>query len=141
MAGFPMCADCRREYEDPADRRFHAEPTCCPACGPQLSMPLEEAVELIREGAILAVKGLGGYHLACDAANEEAVARLRARKRREEKPFALMTASPERLAEITAGRVGAAAVAAAPDRAPPAPCNTALQGRAVGRARLAAGSG
>ena len=102
MADFPMCADCRREYEDPADRRFHAEPTCCPACGPQLSMPLEQVVGLIREGAILAVKGLGGYHLACDAANEDAVARLRARKRREEKPFALMTASPEQLVEISA---------------------------------------
>ena len=67
MAGFEMCADCRREYEDPADRRFHAEPIACPACGPHLSMPLEEAVALLREGAILAVKGLGGYHLACDA--------------------------------------------------------------------------
>jgi hydrogenase maturation protein HypF len=102
MAAFPMCADCRREYEDPADRRFHAEPTCCPACGPQLSMPLEQAVELIREGAILAVKGLGGYHLVCDGANDDAVTDLRARKHREEKPFALMTASPERLAQITA---------------------------------------
>jgi hydrogenase maturation protein HypF len=100
MAGFPMCADCRREYEDPADRRFHAEPIACPACGPRLSMPLENAVALLRQGAIVAVKGLGGYHLACDAANEEAVARLRARKRREEKPFALMTATPEQLAEI-----------------------------------------
>ncbi len=100
MAGFPLCAECRREYEDPADRRFHAEPVCCPACGPALSMPLEQAVELLRDGAVLAVKGLGGWHLACDAANEEAVARLRARKHREEKPFALMTTQPERLAEI-----------------------------------------
>jgi hydrogenase maturation protein HypF len=102
MAGFPMCPDCRREYEDPADRRFHAEPICCPACGPRLSLPLDEAASLLRDGAILAVKGLGGYHLACAAGNEDAVARLRARKRREEKPFALMTASPERLAEISA---------------------------------------
>jgi hydrogenase maturation protein HypF len=102
MAGFPMCSDCLREYEDPSDRRFHAEPTCCPACGPQLSMPLEEAVALLREGAIIAVKGLGGYHLACDAGSEEAVARLRGRKAREEKPFALMTAEPEALAEISA---------------------------------------
>jgi hydrogenase maturation protein HypF len=101
MAGFPMCADCRREYEDPADRRFHAEPTCCPACGPRLSMPLEEAVALLRAGAILAVKGLGGYHLACDAGNEEAVARLRSLKRREEKPFALMTPAPDTLAEVS----------------------------------------
>ncbi len=101
MAGFELCADCRREYEDPSDRRFHAEPVCCPACGPQLSLPLEEAVAMLRDGAILAVKGLGGYHLACDATNEPAVARLRSRKRREEKPFALMAAEPERLAEIS----------------------------------------
>jgi hydrogenase maturation protein HypF len=101
MAVFPMCADCRSEYEDPANRRFHAEPTCCPACGPQLSMPVEDAVALLREGAILAVKGLGGYHLACDAGSEAAVARLRARKVREEKPFAVLTAEPERLARIS----------------------------------------
>ena len=103
MAGFAMCADCRREYEDPADRRFHAEPTCCPACGPQLSLlspdggmlakageALETAVELLLGGRILAVKGLGGYHLACDATSEEAVAELRRRKARDDKPFALM---------------------------------------------------
>ena len=101
MAVFPMCADCRSEYEDPANRRFHAEPICCPACGPQLSMPVEDAVALLREGAILAVKGLGGYHLACDAGSEAAVARLRARKVREEKPFAVLTAEPERLARIS----------------------------------------
>jgi hydrogenase maturation protein HypF len=106
MAGFPMCDDCRREYEDPADRRFHAEPTCCPACGPQLSMPLEEAVELLGRGAILAVKGLGGYHLACDAANEAAVARLRRRKVREEKPFAVLTTEPGELTELTPAEVG-----------------------------------
>jgi hydrogenase maturation protein HypF len=104
MAGFPLCADCRREYENPLDRRFHAEPIACPACGPQLSMPLEEAVELLRRGAILAVKGVGGYHLACDAANEEAVARLRARKHREDKPFALMTSRPEEVVELDAAQ-------------------------------------
>ena len=102
MDGFPMCPECRREYEDPADRRFHAEPTCCPACGPRLSMSVEDAVGLLASGRILAVKGLGGYHLACDAADEKAVSRLRARKSREEKPFALMTAAPELLAEISA---------------------------------------
>jgi hydrogenase maturation protein HypF len=102
MAGFAMCPDCRREYEDPADRRFHAEPIACPACGPRLSMPLEEAVSLLRAGAILAVKGLGGYHLACDAANEDAVSRLRTRKRREEKPFAVMTTAPDELCELSA---------------------------------------
>lgn len=100
MASFPLCADCRREYEDPADRRFHAEPVACPACGPRLSMPLEQAVSFLLEGAIVAVKGLGGYHLACDATNEDAVARLRARKHREEKPFAVLTAEPERLAAV-----------------------------------------
>jgi hydrogenase maturation protein HypF len=97
MAGFPLCADCRNEYEDPLDRRFHAEPIACPVCGPQLSMPLEQAVALLDRGGILAVKGLGGYHLACDAADEAAVARLRARKHREAKPFAVMSGHPELL--------------------------------------------
>jgi hydrogenase maturation protein HypF len=101
MAGFALCADCRREYEDPGDRRFHAEPIACPACGPRLEVPLEEAVEVILAGGIVAVKGLGGYHLACDAGNEEAVARLRARKGREEKPLAVMTSAPEAIAEPT----------------------------------------
>ena len=94
MAEFPMCASCRREYEDPTDRRFHAEPIACRTCGPRLSMPLDEAIGLLHQGKILAVKGLGGYHLACDAANEATVARLRALKHREEKPFAVMTADP-----------------------------------------------
>jgi hydrogenase maturation protein HypF len=94
MSGFEMCAECRREYEDPADRRFHAEPIACPACGPRLSMPLEEAIDLLRRGAILAVKGLGGWHLACDARSEAAVARLRSRKHREQKPFAVMAGDP-----------------------------------------------
>ncbi len=99
MAGFPLCDDCRREYEDPADRRFHAEPIACPVCGPALSLPVEQAVALLRDGKILAVKGLGGYHLACDAADEAVVSRLRARKHREDRPFALMTTRPELLAE------------------------------------------
>jgi hydrogenase maturation protein HypF len=103
MAGFPLCPECRREYEDPLDRRFHAEPIACPVCGPQLSMPLEEAVAVLREGGILAVKGLGGYHLACDAADEGAVARLRARKAREAKPFAVMSSRPELLVRADAG--------------------------------------
>jgi len=101
MAGFPLCADCRLEYEDPGDRRFHAEPIACPACGPQVTLPIEAAAQLLREGAILAVKGLGGYHLACDAASEATVAGLRARKLREDKPFALMTNEPELLAELS----------------------------------------
>jgi hydrogenase maturation protein HypF len=103
MAGFPLCDDCRREYEDPSDRRFHAEPIACPACGPKLSVPLEDAVRVLSEGGIVAVKGLGGYHLACDATSEDAVARLRARKGREEKPLAVMTAEPELLADLTGG--------------------------------------
>jgi hydrogenase maturation protein HypF len=112
MAGFVMCADCRAEYENPADRRFHAEPIACPVCGPQLSLEsasntllradeaLAEAVALLRRGGIVAVKGLGGYHLSCGADDEEAVARLRARKVREDKPFAVMTEEPAALAEL-----------------------------------------
>ena len=102
MAAFPMCDACRAEYENPADRRFHAEPICCPDCGPRLSMPLEEAVEILRGGGIVAVKGLGGYHLACDATDAEAVARLRRRKRRDAKPFAVMAADPGALADLDA---------------------------------------
>ncbi|HEV2753717.1 MAG TPA: carbamoyltransferase HypF, partial [Solirubrobacteraceae bacterium] len=99
MAQFTMCAACRAEYEDPADRRFHAEAIACPACGPRLDLELEEAVALLRAGAIVAVKGLGGWHLACDAGSQEAVARLRARKHRDAKPFAVMTARPQALVE------------------------------------------
>jgi len=103
MAGFPLCDACAAEYHDPADRRFHAQPVCCPACGPALALlgrdgraapgePLAEAAARLREGAVVAVKGLGGYHLAADAASEPAVAALRARKHREDKPFAVMVA-------------------------------------------------
>jgi hydrogenase maturation protein HypF len=102
MAGFPLCDACRLEYENPADRRFHAEPIACPDCGPALSMPLEDAVSLLQEGRVVAVKGLGGYHLACDASDEDAVARLRSRKLREEKPLAVMTSDPEALAVLSA---------------------------------------
>ena len=103
MAAFPMCADCAREYHDPADRRFHAQPVCCPACGPTVTYrdgdgtatagesALRRARRLLRDGGVLAVKGIGGYHLACDAADERAVAELRKRKRRGDKPFAVMT--------------------------------------------------
>jgi hydrogenase maturation protein HypF len=107
MAPFEMCERCRAEYEDPGDRRFHAEPIACPECGPQLRLgsatgdhALGVAASLIRAGRIVAVKGLGGYHLACDASSEAAVARLRKRKHREEKPFAVMTPDPEALAEL-----------------------------------------
>ncbi|MFF0610441.1 carbamoyltransferase HypF [Nocardia tengchongensis] len=108
MAGFPMCARCAREYADPADRRFHAQPIACPDCGPRLSYtgpgdgdPVTAARELLRDGGILAVKGIGGYHLACDAGNGAAVAELRRRKRRGDKPFAVMTADLETARRIT----------------------------------------
>ncbi len=103
MASFPMCPICRQEYDDPANRRFHAQPNACPDCGPRIWLeehqgrvvPQDEevvatAARLIREGKIVAIKGIGGFHLACDAANEEAVAELRRRKGRYHKPFALM---------------------------------------------------
>jgi len=105
MAGFPLCDDCRREYEDPGDRRFHAEPIACPVCGPQLSMALERAVQLLRDGAIVAVKGLGGYHLACVAGDDQAVGRLRARKQRDQKPFAVMTSAPDLLVSLDAAEL------------------------------------
>lgn len=93
MAPFPLCADCAREYGDPNDRRFHAQPLACPRCGPKLSMPLEEIVARLRAGSIVALKGLGGFQLLCDARNDEAVAALRSRKQRDAKPFAVMVAS------------------------------------------------
>ncbi len=104
MADFPLCPDCAREYADPADRRFHAQPIACPACGPRLtfSQPgtsvrydedaLASAHQLLVSGAILAVKGLGGFHLVCDASDADAVATLRKRKDRGDKPFAVMAA-------------------------------------------------
>jgi hydrogenase maturation protein HypF len=106
MKNFIMCADCRREYEDPRDRRFHAQPNACPRCGPQLELwnavgevlaseegAIRRAVEAVEAGQILGLKGLGGFQLIVDAANEAGILRLRARKHREEKPFALMAPS------------------------------------------------
>jgi hydrogenase maturation protein HypF len=102
MAAFPLCPACRTEYDDAADRRFHAQTTACPACGPNLRLldaagqplptagPLAAFAAALREGKIGALKGLGGYHLACDAQNSAAVAELRRRKFRDEKPFAVM---------------------------------------------------
>lgn len=113
LAPFPLCPDCQREYGDPADRRFHAETTCCPVCGPRLRLrdaqgaviegePVAETLRLLQSGAIVAIKGLGGFHLACDARNAEAVARLRSRKAREEKPFAVMVADVASLTRYAA---------------------------------------
>jgi hydrogenase maturation protein HypF len=107
MAGFTMCPDCRREYSDPGDRRFHAQPNACPACGPAVTLidladdrhidagagAVNAAAIALANGAILAVKGIGGFHLACRADDAAAVTRLRSRKHREAKPFALMACS------------------------------------------------
>jgi hydrogenase maturation protein HypF len=114
MSAFRMCAACRAEYEDPRDRRFHAQPNACPECGPRLRLlgaevapgsdVIATAAGLLRDGAVLAVKGLGGYHLACDACDRAAVGALRSRKHREERPFALMAgdlAAVRELAELS----------------------------------------
>ncbi len=118
MRSFTLCPACRREYEDPTDRRFHAEPNACPVCGPQVTLvaasaaspgapqagdvvvsgghePIAQAARLLCEGAIVAIKGLGGFHLACDATDGEAVRRLKERKRRPDKPLAVMFPSVE----------------------------------------------
>lgn len=117
MAEFEMCRDCTEEYHNPADRRFHAQPNACPECGPWLTLfashgeqiseranALDLTRELLKEGNILAIKGLGGFHLACDATSREAVNRLRDRKAREEKPLAVMMRDLEtarRYADLT----------------------------------------
>jgi len=95
MRDFVFCPRCREEYENPANRRFHAQPNACPVCGPRLDGTLGDTVEALRQGKIVALKGIGGFQLLVDARNPEAVARLRERKHREEKPFALMMPSLE----------------------------------------------
>jgi len=102
MKSFKMCEQCRTEYENPKDRRFHAQPNACPECGPQLCLtdnlgrklamkdPLKQAIQLLQAGKIIAIKGLGGFHLVCDGKNQVAIEELRVRKRRPDKPFALM---------------------------------------------------
>lgn len=109
MRHFKMCPDCQREYDDPRDRRFHAQPNACPRCGPSLTLAsnqgppvkcsdvIQKASELLKEGKILAIKGLGGFHLACDATNEQAVQLLRERKKRPSKPLAVMMTSLEEI--------------------------------------------
>jgi hydrogenase maturation protein HypF len=116
MAAFALCAECRAEYRSPLDRRFHAEPNACPACGPRLALldatgaprtsvdPIAETLSRLERGEIMAIKGLGGFHLACNALDASAVARLRERKAREEKPLAVMVASvasAEHWADVT----------------------------------------
>ena len=116
MAAFGMCPECAAEYADPVDRRFHAQPVCCPNCGPQLRLldasgcvletgdAAAECVRLLTQGSIVAIKGIGGFHLACRADRTEVVARLRQRKHREEKPLAIMVrdvSSARALAEIS----------------------------------------
>ena len=127
MAVFVMCPACEREYRDPGDRRFHAQPNACPVCGPRLALwsptgapidedPIAGAAARIARGEIVAVKGLGGFHLACDAASEAALATLRARKHRDEKPFAVMVRdldAARALAELSAEE---AALLSAPER-------------------------
>ena len=112
MKHFQMCPDCQAEYDNPTDRRFHAQPNACFRCGPMVSLhtrsgetvatdnPIEKTIELLQAGKIIAIKGLGGYHLAVDAENNQAVANLRKKKNREEKPFALMARDLEKIQEF-----------------------------------------
>jgi hydrogenase maturation protein HypF len=117
MASFAMCPACQHEYDSVTDRRFHAQPNACPACGPRLDVrradgrpfltaaPIDDLARAVREGLIVALKGLGGFQLACDATSKDAVERLRARKHRDEKPFAVMVRSldaAQKLADLTA---------------------------------------
>jgi hydrogenase maturation protein HypF len=142
MAAFPLCRDCEREYRDPANRRFHAEPTACPACGPKLAIesltpcrselardstldreqarsygdPIGDTLHRLLSGQTVAIKGLGGFHLACDARNGDAVQRLRSRKNREEKPFAVMAANLASIADWVEIGAEEAALLQSPER-------------------------
>jgi hydrogenase maturation protein HypF len=122
MAAFTMCAACEAEYRDPRDRRFHAEPVACPACGPRLFLdgaPAQDGVErtarLLAEGKVVAIKGLGGYHLACDARNTNAVETLRRRKGRGQKPFAIMVRNLDEAKRVADVSDRAAALLASPE--------------------------
>ncbi len=128
MSKFEMCSACQREYDDIEDRRFHAQPNACPDCGPTLSLlrldggaahasePLANAAELLTRGAVVAVKGLGGFHLACDASNAGAVRRLRERKHRDEKPFAVMVADVDAARQVAEVSAEEEALLTAPER-------------------------
>lgn len=142
LAPFPLCPACAAEYRDPANRRFHAEATCCPDCGPRLRLcdargqtlaggrmggrsagvdalaadPIGETLARLRAGQVVAIKGLGGFHLACDARNAQAVATLRARKQREEKPFAVMVADLATADRLCAIAPDEAALLVSPER-------------------------
>ena len=114
MSAFEMCLDCQREYDDPSDRRFHAQPNACPVCGPRVRLldrfghelcvkpgdPISRTAQLLRGRAVIAVKGLGGYHLACDPFDAAAVRTLRGRKVRQDKPFALMACDLAQVREL-----------------------------------------
>lgn len=130
MAVFPMCAACRREYEDPSHRRFHAQPNACPECGPSVRLTdasgnsidlgsrdaITVAADLLKAGAVLALKGLGGYHLACDPGHGRVVASLRGRKVRQGKPFALMARDLEQVRSLCLVTAEEAELLAAPER-------------------------
>jgi len=149
MEPFPLCPDCAAEYADPGDRRFHAQPTACPACGPRLDLidaaglsyctdppdPCTAAAEALRAGRILAIKGLGGYHLAARADDPDAVERLRTRKRRPHKPFALMCAGADAAGRLVV--LDDAALAAITSPARPIILAPRRQGEAALRASVA----
>ena len=128
MAAFPMCPRCQEEYDDPGDRRFHAQPVSCHGCGPRLwweagdrtvighDQAIAEAQRALADGGIIAIKGIGGFHLACDATNSGAVARLRARKHRPDKPFALMVPDLDAVRRIAAVSPGEAELLSCPAR-------------------------
>ena len=151
MAAFRLCPDCQAEYENPADRRFHAQPIACPACGPRLWLedaagktpgdPIGAAIALLCAGRILAIKGIGGFHLACDASNGETVEELRRRKQRGDKPFALMMPDLGSTARYVRVDAPAAAFLSGPEAPilllPPLKGGTALPaGIAPGQAEL-----
>jgi hydrogenase maturation protein HypF len=157
MARFAQCPACQREYDEASDRRFHAQPNACPACGPRLWLTAADGTRLecddviaaamarIARGEIVAIKGLGGFHLVCDARNAAAVTRLRERKHRDEKPFAIMAANAASLAEVAEVAAVDAAAALLASVATPivllpkrAACDTQLEGVAPGLAELGA---